>query len=331
MLSVIVPIYNEERYITKCIESILEQDYPKTDLEVLFVDGMSTDRTREIVEEYAKKYSYIKLLDNPEKIVPCAMNIGIKESKGQLVMRLDGHALFPSNYFSDIVEWHSKLPEAWNIGGVCDTKVVNSNNVSEAIALVMSDKFGVGNSIFRTGSEKEFLLVDTVPFGCFKSSVFDKVGLYNEKLVRVQDIEFNKRIKKAGGLIYMIPSIHCTYIPRDNYKAFYKNRYLTGYWVIKTCFLTQTVNNLGLRHFIPSCFVVSLFLPLLLGLFWWPFFLISAAVILLYCGCMLVRSVQIKTPKTTVWSLFKAFCCIHFSYGLGSIKALIDQLIKPQE
>lgn len=323
-VSVICPIYNEEKYISKCIDSIIAQDYPKEDLEILFVDGMSTDRTRDIVAGYLHKFPFIHLLDNPKKIVPFAMNIGIKAAKGDIIIRLDGHALYPQNYFSKIVEWHKKLPDAWNVGGVCDTKVVNSTPESEAIAKVMSDKFGVGNSTFRTGSSKEYLEVDTVPFGAYKSFVFDKIGLYNEQLVRVQDIELNKRLKHAGGKVYLVPSIHCTYIPRDNYRAFFMNRYLTGYWVIKTCFITKTTKNLGLRHFIPALFVLSLILPLVLGFIWWPFFLITALVALLYLGAMLCRSIMISDEKTNVWSLLKAFCCIHVSYGLGSLAALFN-------
>lgn len=323
MITVICPIYNEEKYIARCIESIIVQDYPKDDLEVLFIDGMSTDRTREIVAEYQTSYPFIRLLDNPKKIVPCAMNIGIKVAKGEIIIRLDGHALYPNNYFSQLVEWHKKLPNAWNVGGVCDTKVVNSTPESEAIAKVMSDKFGVGNSTFRTGANKEYLKVDTVPFGAYKSFVFDKIGLYNEQLVRVQDFELNKRVAHAGGTIYMVPAIHCTYIPRDNYKAFAKNRYLTGYWVIKTCFITKTTKNLGLRHFIPAGFVLSLIVPLLLGLIWWPSALISPCIVLLYSALMLMRSVQINDSKTNVISLFKTFWCLHTSYGWGSLRALV--------
>ena len=324
-VSVICPIYNEEKYITKCIDSIIEQDYPKEDLEILFVDGMSTDRTREIVANYQANYPFIHLLDNPNKIVPYAMNIGIKAASGEIIIRLDGHALYPNDYFSQIVEWHKKLPDAWNVGGVCDTKVVNSTPDSEAIAMVMSDKFGVGNSTFRTGTDADYIKVDTVPFGAYKAFVFDKIGLYNEQLVRCQDIELNKRIAHAGGSIYMVPSIHCTYIPRDNYKAFARNRYLTGFWVIKTCFITKTTKNLGLRHFIPAAFVLSLLIPLLLGFIWWPLALISPFIALLYSTIMLVHSIQIKNSKTNIASLFKAFWCIHASYGWGSLKALVKK------
>lgn len=327
MITVICPIFNEEKYIAKCIESIIEQDFPKEDMEILFVDGMSRDKTREIVSEYKASYPFIHLLDNPKRIVPCAMNIGIKAAKGEIIIRLDGHALYPSNYFTQLVSWHKKLPGAWNVGGVCDTKVVNSTPVSEAIAKVMSDKFGVGNSTFRTGANEEFLKVDTVPFGAYKSFVFDKIGLYNEQLVRVQDIELNKRVAHAGGSIYMVPSIHCTYIPRETYKAFAKNRYLTGYWVIKTCFITKTTKNLGLRHFIPAGFVMSLILPLLIGFIWWPLLLIIPLIVITYSACILLRSFQIKDNKTNVLSLFKAFWCIHTSYGWGSIRACIDKVL----
>ncbi len=322
-VSVICPVYNEEKYIGACIESIVKQDFPKEELEILFIDGMSTDKTREIIADYQKKYTFIRLLDNPKKIVPCAMNIGIKAAKGEIIIRLDGHALYPDDYFSQIVMWHKKLANAWNVGGVCETKVVNSTPVSEAIAKVMSDKFGVGNSTFRTGANEEYLQVDTVPFGAYKSFVFEKIGLYNERLVRCQDIELNKRVTHSGGTIYMVPSIHCTYIPRDNYRAFVKNRYLTGYWVIKTCFITHTLKNLGIRHFVPMGFVLVLLLSWVLGFIWWPLFFMPVGIATLYSAFMLLRSYQIKDEKTTIWALFKAFWCIHCSYGWGSLCALL--------
>ncbi|MBO4403086.1 MAG: glycosyltransferase family 2 protein [Bacteroidales bacterium] len=331
MLTVICPIYNEEKHIARFMESIMRQDYPKDDLEVLLVDGMSTDRTREIMASYLPQCPYLRVLDNPHRIVPFALNKGISEARGDIIMRLDAHSIYPNNYFSELVKWHSKLPAAWNIGGVCDTQVINSNRTSESIVKVMSDRFGVGNSTFRTGSDKEYLEVDTVPFGCYKSFVFERIGLYNEKLVRVQDIELNKRLKHAGGSIIMVPSIRCTYIPRDNYRDFYRNRYQTGYWVIKACFITHSLRNLGLRHFIPACFVLALILPLILGFVWWPLFLITPFVALLYLGCMTVRSIQLKDEKTSVWHLLKAFCCIHFSYGIGSMRALVDGLFKKEK
>src|SRR5574344_22654 len=118
MLSVIVPIYQEEKYIAKCIDSMLNQDYPKDDLEIMLVDGMSKDRTREIVATYTAKYPFIRLIDNPDRIAPCAMNRGIKEAKGAVIMRLDAHVYYPKNYFSLLVEKLNELPGAENVGAL---------------------------------------------------------------------------------------------------------------------------------------------------------------------------------------------------------------------
>ena len=221
MLSVICPIYNEEKYIANCIESILLQDYPKDDLEVLFVDGMSKDRTREIVAEYTRKYPFIRLIDNPEKIVPYAMNYGIRASKGEVIIRLDAHATYEKNYFSALVRRLNELG-ADNVGSVCKTDVLNKTPKTLAIREVLSNKFGVGNSVFRTGIDK-VMEVDTVPFGCWRRDVFDKYGLYDLRLVRNQDIELNKRILRGGGKIFIVPDTYCTYLARETFKGLAKN------------------------------------------------------------------------------------------------------------
>ena len=223
MLSVICPIYNEEKYIAKCIDSILNQDYPKNDLEVLFVDGMSTDRTREIVKEYASRYSFIKLIDNPNKIVPPAMNIGIKESKGEIIIRLDAHAEFPSQYFSRLTKALIDL-KADNVGGVCITLPTSDDIIPIAIAHVLSSKFGMGNSSFRIGC-KDVQEVDTVPFGCWHREIFDKIGYFDEELIRNQDDEFNGRIIKNGGHIYLLPDVEIKYFARDKISKVYKMFY----------------------------------------------------------------------------------------------------------
>lgn len=329
LLSVIVPIYNEEKYIKRCIETIIAQDFPKKDMEVVFVDGMSTDKTREIVLSYVNKYSYLSLLDNVKRTAPCAMNIGIKATTGELVMRLDGHSLYPTNYFSSIVSWHKKIPEALNVGGICLTDVVDKNKISMSIAKVMSDKFGVGNSKFRTGvGDVEYLEVDTVPFGCYKRKVFDLIGYYNEELTRSQDYEFNKRLRRKGGKIYMIPKIHCTYIPRDNYRDLFKNRYLTGYWVVEMGFITGTLKNSSIRHFVPLIFVLSIIIPLVLSLMI-PFLgMMSIILLLFYILVMLYRSIVINDKTTTIFNILIAFICLHFSYGLGSLMGMLNNIFR---
>lgn len=252
MLSVICPIYNEERYIAGCIESILAQDFPKTELEVLFVDGMSTDRTREIVDIYTKRYPFIHLIDNPERIVPFAMNRGIAASKGKVVMRLDAHATYESNYFSNLVAALKRLG-ADNVGSVCKTDVLNKTPKTLAIREVLSNKFGVGNSTFRTGIDHE-MQVDTVPFGCWRRDVFEKYGLYDVRLVRNQDIELNKRIQRGGGKIYIVPGTSCTYLARETYAKLARNNYGNGMWNMLTVYYTRQLKSLSLRHFVPLIF-----------------------------------------------------------------------------
>ena len=223
MLSVICPIYNEEKYIAQFLDSLLIQDYPKDDLEILLVDGMSKDRTREIVAEYIAKYPFIRLIDNPDKIVPCAMNRGIEAAHGDIIMRLDAHASYQADYFSVLVKGLNRL-NADNVGTVCKTDVLIKTPKTLAIREVLGNKFGVGNSTFRTGIDHE-QEVETVPFGCWRREVFDKYGKYDVRLVRNQDIELNKRIIRGGGKIYILPDTYCTYLARETWKALAKNNY----------------------------------------------------------------------------------------------------------
>ena len=316
MLSVIVPIYQEEKYISKCIDSMLSQDYPKDDLEIILVDGMSKDRTREIVATYTAKYPFIRMIDNPERIAPCAMNRGIKEAKGDVIMRLDAHVYYPKNYFSLLVEKLNELPGAENVGALCNTLPVNDNITAQSIAAVLSSSFGMGNSHFRVGADKE-MEVDTVPFGCFHRSIFDKVGLYDEELVRNQDDELNARIIKAGGKIYLIPQLVCEYYARDTAKKVYKMFYQYG--VFKPLVNKKLGSPATVRQFFPLFFVlgllvgpvVCLFLPVL----WWAYFAVIMLWFILATSFSLKDSKNLKRILTQNWIYF----VVHFGYGWGYI------------
>lgn len=323
MLSVICPIYNEEKYIAKCIDSILAQDYPKDDLEVIFVDGMSKDRTREIVAEYTAKYPFIRLIDNPDRIVPPAMNKGILASRGDVIMRLDAHATYASNYFSVLVKALNELG-ADNVGAVCKTDVLNKTPKTLAIKEVLSNKFGVGNSTFRTGVDK-VMEVDTVPFGCWRRDVFEKYGLYDVRLVRNQDIELNKRILRGGGKIYIVPDTYCTYLARENYKALAKNNYGNGKWNILTVFYTKQFDSLSIRHFVPLAFVLSLIIPVLFSFLYWPLALLSVLSLLAYGTLLGTISAKLSMSKKLSFGyLLASFIVLHLSYGWGSLVGLLS-------
>ena len=321
-LSVICPIYNEEKYIGQFLDSILKQDFPKDDLEILLVDGMSKDKTREVVNEYATQYTFIRLIDNPDKIVPYAMNRGIDAAKGDIIIRLDAHASDQPDYFSVLVNGLKRL-HADNVGTVCKTDVLNKTPKTLAIREVLSNKFGVGNSTFRTGIDHE-QEVETVPFGCWRKEVFEKYGKYDVRLVRNQDIELNKRIIRGGGKIYILPDTYCTYLARETWKALAKNNYGNGKWNILTVYYTKMFSSLSLRHFIPLLFLLSLIVPLLLGLIWCPFALVSVVSLLAYTGLLSAVSLKLANDKKLNYIyLLITFFVLHLSYGWGSLMGII--------
>lgn len=317
-LSVICPIYNEEKYIVAFLDSVLQQDFSRDDMEVLLVDGMSRDKTRLIISQYIEKYPFLRLLDNPERTAPCAMNVGIQEANGDVIIRLDAHALYPSNYFSTLV---FKLYElnADNIGCILNTDVLNKTPKTLAIREVLSNRFGVGNSSFRTGVTSA-CEVDTVPFGCWRREVFQKYGLYDKRLVRNQDIELNKRIKRGGGHIFIIPDISCTYLARETFKALAKNNYGNGKWNILTVYYTKYFSSLSVRHFIPLAFVLSLLLPIVLMLINVWFGVLSLMALGAYLMTLSCVSFTIwKTKRLNVFYLLMSFLTLHLSYGWGSL------------
>lgn len=322
LLTVIVPIYNEEKYIACCLDSILAQDYPKDCLEIFLVDGMSTDATRRILEPYLRKYSMIHLLDNPKRIAPCAMNLGIAHAHGDVLLRLDAHALYADNYFRVLTQ---KLRElcADNVGSPWYTDVLNKTPKTLAIREVLSHPFGVGNSTFRTGAN-QVMEVDTVPFGCWPKEVFQKYGLYDERLVRNQDIELNKRILRGGGHIYLVPDTYCTYLARETYMAIARNNYGNGKWNILTVYYTKRFSSLSLRHFVPMSFVLSLVIPPFLALWWSPFLWLTVMSVVLYLLSLSVVSVSLScSRRLNAFYLMWTFVLLHFSYGWGSLIGIL--------
>ena len=316
MLSVICPVYNEEKYISQCIESLLQQDYPQDDLEILFVDGMSNDKTREIIASYTRQYPFIKMLDNPKKIVPYAMNAGIKASKGDIIIRLDGHVEYPTNYFSALVKNLTEL-DADNVGALCETLPCGSSSKELAIAEALSSSFGMGNSYFRIGCN-EVRRVDTVPFGCFKREVFDKVGLYDNELIRNQDDELNGRIIDNGGKIYLIPGIVTKYYARDKISKVRKMFYQYGLY--KPLVNKKLGSPATVRQFFPLAFVLGLFIGAGLSCVSIIVALLYATVLVLYL--FLACSFTVKSiVKTGRWGLVLyqpfSYFTIHVSYGWG--------------
>ncbi len=312
-VSVVMPVYNESRYIRECIESLLLQDYPKEKMEWIFVDGESKDDTVAVLKEYQNKYpSLIKVYNNPNKIVPYAMNIGIAASLGKYIVRLDAHAEYATDYISKCI-FYLETTDAENVGGVAETKA--NGFTGNAIAKMLSSKFGVGNSQFRTNGESGY--VDTVPFGAFKREVFSKYGGYDERLVRNQDNEMNYRIRKNGGKIYMSNDIHLSYYCRESIKGISAMARKNGMWNVITMKLCP--GSMGVRHFVPLAFVLSI-----LGLTALSFIHVLFAVLLgvemaLYFLLDLVFSIKQAETVKEFLALCLLFPIFHIAYGVGSM------------
>lgn len=321
-ISIVMPVYNEERYIKKCIDSLLMQDYSKENMEWIFVDGLSQDNTKDLIEGYIKTYpKLIKLYDNPNKTVPFAMNIGISHAVGKYIIRLDAHAEYAIDYISKCV-YYLENTDADNVGGVAETK--SHGVVGSAIAKMLSSRFGVGNSDFRTNGKSGY--VDTVPFGAFRKEVFDRLGGYDERLTRNQDNEMNYRIRKNGGKIYLSNDIHLAYYCRDSIKGISNMAVKNGMWNIITMKLCP--GSMGIRHFVPLCFLLSLvFLPVL-GLFSKFFFWLLLGEMILYIGLDAYFSIKQSKSLTEFLLLMILFPIFHITYGFGSILGLFKLLDK---
>lgn len=325
-VSIIIPCRNEEKYIGKCLDSVVAQDFSKESLEVLIVDGASEDRTREIIGEYIKQYPFIKLLENPKKFTPFGLNIGVKAVKGDVVIRMDAHAGYKMDYVAKCVYFLQET-KADNVGGVIKTMPAKDTAMARAIAISLSHFFGAGNAFFRTGSEK-IREADTVFGGCFKKDIFTKIGFFNEKLKRSQDIEFNKRLKKAGGKIVLVPEIQAVYYPQPDIKNFFKHNFVDGIWLVYP--LKFSIRFFSLRHLVPLAFLATMGLFLLLGFlhpfFWWLFL----AEVLLHAVMNIYFAIQIAFRERNWKFLFLmplAFDARQFGYGFGSIFGFIKILL----
>jgi glycosyltransferase involved in cell wall biosynthesis len=330
-VSIIVPCFNEKKYIRTFIENILQQDYPKDRLEVFIIDGMSSDGTRKIIEDYQQKHPYIRLLLNEKRFVPFALNLGIGKSRGEVIIRMDAHSEYPKSYISVLV-WYLFELEADNVGGVWITKPANDSPKAGSIAIALSSVFGVGNSYYRLGV-KSIRKVDTVPFGCFRKTVFDKIGLFDEDLLRNQDDELNARIIKNGGSIYLIPEVAISYYARSDISSLFKMFF--QYAFFKPLVNRKLKKPATMRQFIPPLFVMFFF-------FGWLGVVISPVLLLLYVGGLgiylfsniffTVKHTLIEKKGYLLLYLPFIFFIQHLAYGIGYLAGVINfKIIKKSQ
>ena len=319
-VSVVIPCRNEARFLPRCLDSILSGDYPADRMEVLAVDGASSDGTRECIRSYAQRDGRVRLVENPQGTTPAGLNRGIDAARGEVIARVDAHAAVAREYFSRAVA-HLESSGADNVGGTMRTLAQEDGPWAGAIVAALAHRFGVGNSYFRIGSG-EPRWVDTVFGGCWRRQVFERVGRFNPELLRSQDLEFSLRLKAAGGRTLLAPDVRSDYYARARLGPFWRHNFLNGEWAILP-FVYSPVIPVSLRHLIPLLLVMALGAGAAL-LPWtrWPL----AAVLLPYAAANLAASAHVAVIRRRVWYLARmpaVFAALHLGYGLGGVWGLI--------
>ncbi len=320
--SIVIPSYNEEGYMAKCLNSLVELNWPKDRLEVWVADGGSGDQTRNILDEFSQLYDYISWIDNPHQFTPFALNLGIKKSTADRIMILGAHATLDPEFLVEADRAFEQDERIGCVGGLLEN--VYENEVSRAVGIGVSSPFGVGNAHFRTGGKEG--AVDTVAFGVYKREVFDQVGLFNEELTRNQDDEFNFRVTQAGFLIWLASSMKARYFVRASFSRLWRQYFQYGYWKVYVNKLHQTVTTF--RQLVPALFVLYLFSWLLAPFL--PDILVGAQALalILYLLVGLTTSFARSSSILQGFRVWRVVSILHLSYGLGYLRGVWDFLIR---
>lgn len=310
-IAIIIPTLNEEQHLEECINSISNQTFPFSEIDVMVVDGGSTDKTEEIAHALEKKWNNVRFIRNPQKIQSCAFNLGVRMSNAPIVIRMDAHVLYDSTYVERCYDHLQNDPAIGNVGGRCKIIPADVNSrMATANAILNRSRFGIGGSDFRVSNEEKES--DSVPFGAFRREVVEKVGGMREDLPRGEDNEYNSRIRKAGYKIWFDPKIVSSYFARPTLKSSAKQMYQNGLSIAWLWRIDR--ESLGLRHLVPLVFVLSI--PLTAGLSF-----------VLYMVVALLATIQLCNNEGWKYftSLLLLFPSIHLSYGMGTIMGLLNR------
>lgn len=320
-ITCIVPCRNEEQFIAQCLDTLIAQDMPIGTMEILIVDGQSTDKTQLIIAEYSKKHLFIKMIPNPKKTTPVAFNLGIKHAQGEYIVLIGAHSTFNKEYVSRCLTY-IKRDNVEHVGGVGSIVPRSQTYIGKGFCFVFTHPFGVGNSLMRTGISQP-TESDTASTGCYHKSVFEKIGYFNENLTRSQDIELNRRLKKAGGRIYVYPDLVCTYYARSSLKEVIPYAIKNGKWALLPFIWTES--PVSIRHLVPLYFTAYLILGPVACHFLPKLWFIYLGILALYFSMALAASIQICKLGHR-WKYLAVlpflFFTYHVCYGIGSLMGL---------
>lgn len=322
-VSIIIPCYNEQGTIRKLLEAIYAQTYPRIDMEVVIADGLSTDGTRSEIVAFADSHPdlHIAVVDNPKRIIPAALNYALTEAQGEIIVRLDGHSMPYPDYISrSVSDLEAGLGE--NVGGIWEIRPGGETGMAQSIATAASHPLGVGDALYRRAAKAAE--VDTVPFGAFKRELLALIGFFDETLLVNEDYEFNTRIRKSGGKIWLDPSICSVYFARPTLAALAKQYARYGYW--KWRMLRRYTATLRWRQGLPPLFVFSLIAGVVLA-FFLPFFRILLSIeCLVYILVLVASGIQAALRQKNAHLIFGlplAIATMHIAWGSGFLWSII--------
>jgi succinoglycan biosynthesis protein ExoA len=317
-VSILMPVRNEGAFIRHSLGAVAHQTYPQHCLDILVIDGMSTDKTRAIVRKLRADHPHVRLLNNPGQIVSTGLNIGVREATGAIIVRVDGHTVIAPEYVAACVQALATTGAA-NVGG--RMVGVASTPFGEAVVLATSSPFGIGNARFHYATTQED--VDTVYLGAWPREVFTRLGGFDETMVRNQDDEFNYRLRAAGGRIVLTPTIQSHYQVRSTPRALWRQYVQYGYWKVRV--LQKHPRQMQVRQFVPPVFVVTLGVAGLLA----PVSAVARGLLAITGGLYLLANGAAslysgrQAPWRTLLRLPSAFALLHLAYGTGFLVGLV--------
>lgn len=322
-ISAVIPCRNEVAGIRETVESLLRQDAPEGGYEILLCDGMSDDGTREILEEIAGTAPALSVIDNPARITPAGMNVGLKRARGRYLAIMGAHNRYASDYLVSAVRFLDTHPDVDNVGGSmfleCRTRT------ARAIAAVFENRLASGGARWHDPDWDG--PADTVFGGVYRREVFDRIGPFDESLVRNQDDELNLRLVRAGGKVWQSPTLKSWYHPRGSLSALFRQYEQYGYWKVRV--IQKHHIPASPRHVVPALFVASVGALALLA----PFSLVAAVAGACVVGVygIAVSLASLVSAKRRGWDLLPilppAFACVHFGYGSGFLRGIVDFIL----
>jgi GT2 family glycosyltransferase len=319
---VIVPCFNEKPYLEECIRAIYNNRFSQSvSVSVSSVDGMRNDGTRELINELKKEFSQLERIDNPSRFTPFAFNLGIQSKKADYYQIVGARHILSPNYLEMELQTLKNDSAAWCVGG----RIINEflNPTGEIIANAMGTTFGMGLGNFRTLKKSGY--TDTVTSPMYPAWVFDKIGYFDENLVRNQDDDFNYRVAQNGGKIVYLHEIYLKYYVRGNFKNLFKQFFQYGYWKVFVNRKHRAVTTI--RQLVPPLFVLYLFASIFLSLFFPSLTIVFCFPLIIYGFLNILFSIKCSNKINAFILTLGTFPLLHIAYGTGYLKGVFQFLV----